>query len=611
MGFKITQFDASIDSADAIDTSREATVSDFSGGSGGLEIGAAYLDASADRLFDANIRIEKRKDTVSRTISETDFSDTVAENAQTLTDTADLHDPAVASQFAEETRALVADAMSKHTGSDESLALLQNALTRQASAAIQNMNKASLAAGRAFIKTDVTKNQAMFAEEAGATGDVQLGFDRNEDYLAGKVNGMSSAETATALREGNARVLRRVFDTADEGGDEDGMAAILDRPDVAQYIDPKELRSMRGSLLTLQGEREKGRIEGEQALEKMATILNKDVSELTDTERAIEAGTMNPEGKTKTQFLQGLNDARVALGQPQMTPDQIDRALNIYDSDPAVTFTKAGSRSITTNIGPRIVAGTATAQEQNEFIAATTELSEIESYIDPGSGLQMTRQPELTQMTKDALAMMGVNPNGSPIGSPTSTTDPTPGGESTGLDIEAPSIPQDETAWALADIGTGMASSAASALAHTPVLGEIFPAHKVVQARSQLTSLSAELVSLLRVSQRADKERQELALDVGIKPEWFTTITAYKDGLVGLDNTLKNRMDAATKILNTDIPLKERQFQMRFLSMAAVFRDKLRVPKKYDTYAEANQAGLKPGTEIRIGDGYFIVPGAQ
>lgn len=616
---KFSTYDATARVAGPIST-QSASPADFGANVGMQDVGAAAQElassvaAKNERIIAARQRIEARTQTIQRVRMENEFKGKLQELYGSYVSAEDMSNPDTAKAFAAEVNELYQEYVSNFNGLDDIKAKLIVNLDDIRSSYTREMSADVLKAGVELVEQHISQRRTFIANEVSASGDIQDGFNKIRALIEDSRDAISEAKENYELRVGYASVVSAAFNAAINNEDIDGARAALETEGITDFMSTEQLLSMRAKVAALEHSKNKAYEDAKYKMDKAMEVfrLAKGYG-MSNVDAAAFAGL--PDMRDPYTTLQESLDATRRVAEENGIPwtEQMTlKHLNLFSAENRSTepLSPERARTKTAQLAPKILSDNATEQDVIDFIAATNAITQPQVIRDE-DGMLVTIRPTLTQTTKDALAKLGVNPDGSPINTPFEDAEgvnPSPAPEKSFVNEDDDVLPPEQTAWGLAYKGTGVASTIRAGLAWMPVIGDIFPAGQEIQARTQLTLASRELVDILRRTDRSQTELQELEKDFSIAPEFFTNVNAYHQALIGLDKKLETYIKHYQKELdNNRVAAKDRALYRRFISKASLFRDNLGLPPVFKSYEEMKKAGLPVGAQYRSPDGRLFV----
>jgi len=622
---KFTGFDASLGAKGPISV-RRATAKDFGGSGEGLQKTGAAIEKFGDQIAEANLRVSNRRDTIAVADAKENFETGLADELRRVQAEESLIDPRTLSNFRAEALKRRQDVLDNFTGTEDARARLSVKMTNIAGTQTRALAEMSNTAGIARVSQVMDKDFRLIIREAIESGDIQSAFDKLGLVAADATGALSDQVLRKKVAAQREILLVQIFDTKlkiDE--DVEGARAVLKVKGIEKLLAPKTLLRMRLDIKKVDRANEKGAREAQQALIKYAIIKGVPVDQLTLADRnAINNFTPDHSPSEKLALIVKANtDADL----PDLTDEVKQRILTGFAQEAEnKTFTPAGARSITTDVGWKIVENSASDEEIRQFIAATTVITQTRTVLQPDGSLLTIGPGVLTQTSKNALDHMGVTATGELVTAmdvlgPNASSSSRDTGSASGvsgtsmLDPAGPPLPLEGTVFGASFYGTGFLSAVKSFAAGVPLVGEteFFRSEKVVKARQLLELMQNELVNVLRFGHRADKERQEIKEEISIRPQDLESPQRYRDRLSAIDESLAKREKAAFDLLHSrKIVGGDQKKELReFLNKVSTFREKLGVPTNYKSFDEARKAGLRPGAIVRVNGQYVTFSGQE
>lgn len=575
---------------------------------GALDARRSSMMAANDRAVAAQKRIDDRSQTISRVRIESAYQAHLQETKDGYTAGEDMSDPNMSKAYAMDASDAAAKAVESFEGSEEIRVKLITNLERLRSTSTLSFSSDVLKAGVAVIDENMTKQVTAIAESAGQSGDIEDGMNKVRDVVFDNKGAISSAKERAATMHGYAAVVQSVFDRAINAEDADGARAAMETDGITDFMSREKLVSMRANITTLEHAKNKALEDAKYKMNKAKEVYRLATGNgMSSADAAEFAGLpdMRDEATTLQESLDATRSVFEGAGGT-WTPAMTAKHLNVFSAENtnAEVLSVGRARTHTANLAPIILGGEYTEKDVIDFIASTNAITQPYTYRNE-DGVVITARPTLTQTTKDALEKLGVNPDGSPLG--TKLADGGAGAPDSNaplLSENSDALPPSNTIWGLAYKGTGVSSAVLAGIAHTPIIGDLFPADDVIQARTQLERMSQELVDTLRLSSRGVSEIKELEDDIALKPTAWETVRGFQQALIGLDINLGKRIkDTQSALDKGDLPRSERDLARRFVYKAEMFRDNLGLPPLFKSHKEAAAANLPPNTQYRGSDG--------
>jgi len=256
--------------------------------------------------------------------------------------------------------------------------------------------------------------------------------------------------------------------------------------------------------------------------------------------------------------------------------------------------------------------GLTTPEQDRIFQNSAIFYSQQKQMLNPDTGIIETVNPVLPPDVLDALNTRGFQipimetPEPGVAKSPKGSTTITDGGAITPAkpepgtkpSAEKPGIGQGVTAFSLADQIAGPLPAIGEGLSRTPLVGSVFPFHKITQAKAFIPQIQRELVTALQNSPRyAEGERQAIEKAIEIDSKIFDNPLHYINALIGIDRALEIRQRNAFNTAQSKfVPVETRRQAMNILNAITNFRVSLGVPPTITNNEERDA--------LNIGDKY-------
>jgi len=623
MAFKLSSYDAQSKSAGAVADGNvpKANAADMGGQSGAalknlggdiqqagntINRRTAAEEVRSKAEIAAALKVSNRVDTISRTRIVNQYNEQInAESVRRNSET-DMSDPENGKEFGSKLREWGSAALASYEGGDVGRTMLINQIDDMRSKESLKFGNAVGAKGRELVDSTLSNSLNGLVNTAVLTGDLSSAFTSIDNEVTNASPGMGNDKAMAHSNSAKGSVIKGLVEKHLTEGNPEEATALLQTPGIENYLDPASMQTLRNSIITEQAQKDKGAALGKQKLEEAATILGVKVEDLTPEQRVNIANVQ--EDDTPQEKIAKLNTAyKLQTGQ-DMTTKMVEKALGIFvkpDVDAEGKFTRAGARRITNDLGRKILDGTATDEEKDEFNTATAELTRPTFMVD-SDGMRIAVDPNLSQLTKDAMKELGVGPGGGPLAAATGDGVVSPvGGQNVAQQELVAPVEFRDTTVALLGRATGLASYVSNTISNIPVFGDIFPAQDVNAARAQLERQSRTLVDVYRLSNRGITEIKELEEMLSIGPKAFTTQTAAIGRLIGLEKDLTQRIEDSEKTLKAgNLARLDRNKLRQFVYKAQNFVDNLGLPPRFKTFKDARKAldagKAQPGSVFMI-----------
>ena len=174
------------------------------------------------------------------------------------------------------------------------------------------------------------------------------------------------------------------------------------------------------------------------------------------------------------------------------------------------------------------------------------------------------------------------------------------------------SAPPERTIWEMSDLISGPVP-AAKALGHKlPIVGGLVPGGPETQAMTDVEIKNREFINTLQKSPRfSEGEREILEKELSIAPELIQRGESYRNRIIGVDDALSRRGEAARKDAESGGTPEIKKQAIKDWTLIQNFRQNLGIPvrARNDAEAEALVKSLPPGGQFlfREPDGTWSV----
>jgi hypothetical protein len=128
----------------------------------------------------------------------------------------------------------------------------------------------------------------------------------------------------------------------------------------------------------------------------------------------------------------------------------------------------------------------------------------------------------------------------------------------------------------------------------------MFGAEETRQAdadRVYVENASRDLVRVLQNNPKfAEGERKAIEKEISVGPEMFRSVESYEGKLIGINQSLQDRLNDAQQTLTSQVSLEERKRATDNINAITQFRQKLGLPVMVKTAEDAQR--LTPGTRF-------------
>ena len=571
-----------------------ATVDAVGGDGKGLATAGASLVEIGEGLAVQREQINNRTDTISRVRANEAYKTIIStESARRETET-DMSDPKGALDFDAFIRGEAAKILGEHTGSAASKAVLTAELERQSGASRREFSTATIKAGRAVVNTALDTQLSAISAKAAATGQIQAAFDEGDLAVDSKIGALSSAEEADRKKSHRHTTVKTTFDRFMDDGDTASAKALFNIKGLIDFMPPDQLIDMRGQILKVEREAEKGAEKGRQKVAELEAIIG---TTLTTDQRLKAAGLAETDGSqtlqdkvtefTKVTGVAPTNDQMAKMAGAFIAPDGED---NLFG-----TSVRGRSKEITVKFAPAFFSGDIDPEDERAFNSAVAELNRTIEWIDPVTGEKRFIQPVLPPHITEAYTRRDKPIPGS-VQSASGAAEKTGADDPLSLDAPAP----EKTIFDLAGLVTGPVSGALALAGRTPVLGEFIRPEEVEQARSQVGTMVNSLIRVLQTNPRfSEGEREQIKSEIDLGSSVFDTAGAFRSRVIGIDDALAARQQDAQRIVDSEVVGRAEKLQaIKEANAIRIFRINLGAPKIMSSPEEAKK--LAPGAPFRV-----------
>ena len=564
------------------------------------------LTQYADNLAKAEQKVRTREDTISRVRLGGRFGVEVEDDFEKFKTERDPTDPAGASAFGKILDERVQGVLSNWKGTDAGRAELLVDLEKEKSRAIRKAAEFINAQDNEIIDDAAAAAVAATAADVpGSIDGIFSKFDELKSRLTTLRPALGETKFDDRLASGSEEIVlsaaQPYIDMATQESAE-ALEAITSDPDIVSVLSPPNLRKLKSKVISIRTKAEKGRIEGEQKLAEAAAIIGVPVSELTAQQRLSLSGLDVKGPQSVSDKLAQLRKAMPEGWEP--TESVILSLAGAGSGDDPFGKGLAG-RTIAriTDDATAFANNVLNEQDERRFIAAVVEHQQPIQYMDPDTGLPVSRQRKLPPFAIEALRRRGRDD----LIAQQEGQEEQVAQES----VEPEEIPGGRTIWQMTSDITGPVAQGVSALGRIPGVGEFVPSASFTQAQTFATAQSKELVRVLQNNPRfSEGERNAIAKDFSLEGEVLDTPKAFKDRLIGMDNSLEIRARAAADdAINPNISSEARKQALDSIQAIARFRATIGLPPLM-TPDEARKQ--PPGTVFRTPDNRILrVPGGK
>lgn len=310
-------------------------------GAGQLEAAGKKVEAGINKIAEARIRVDNRRDLINRTRLKNQYQQTLEDEYQRLQVEGDPTDPDQVTQFQSFVNEKAMELLGRHNGSQESVGKLSIVFDDLSAGYTRQYSRDVITAGRTLMKDDLTASLTDIADRASVIGDVDAAFEDVDDAVMDKADILNAVEEKRFKNTGKQSVTSLVFGRLmAERNFKEAEALLNDERMTEVFADNlKGYRKMREDLLVERFAEGKGRREGEQEIAKYAYWSGMSIEAAREKFGPILAQKAVSGGKqTLAQTISAYEAAiSKANGSPyKATPDEIRKIQGTYIASEAV-----------------------------------------------------------------------------------------------------------------------------------------------------------------------------------------------------------------------------------------------------------------------------------
>ena len=603
----------------------------------GQEFGAGVAQAAGqlgDVVADIGLQMQRRQDVVERVQLTGEFDKWAQDSLTTLNDTGDIGTKATVDQYNNGLREKAAEIVKRHGGSMNSRAELQVQIENQAAQYAKSATAAQVKAQQTIIGNTVEQKvnelsiSATFAPDK--MFDTFTELDRTIDMLG---DAMSPQLAAQYKEAGRSKIAQNSISRMLTNGNYTAAKAIMENPEVGKYLDPDSSRRFGIEIAVDEGKTalETQRVDRE--VQNWTTRLKRDLT----PEEVIKIKSL-PQKKSEMTPSDKIVEYELVTGKPA-SQAVIDEMFDVGASGGGSMFgnsLQGRALDFVTNNAVAYANDMLSPTDRRQFEASVSAAYKPVERINPATGLVEKFSPTLPAFVQDAVdqgsrfrgsgsltstasqgaAMPGqriqyTDPTGRVIGQTTVGADGNwtiqdnnpPQGQGGMTTSTQGSTPQSRTIWQRRKNIVGPVASVRSAVQSIPGIGPsaagvVFDEAETRRAdedRAYVENTSRDLVRILQNNPRfAEGERKAIEKEISIGPEFFKSVESYEAKLMGVNQSLQDRMVDAQRTLQSDVSIEERKRAMDSVNAIENFRQKLGLPVPVKT--EEDVKILAPGT---------------
>lgn len=564
-------------------------------------------------LADIGETMQRRESTIDRVQKLNTFDQEAVTSLEALQSDESISSKSTLDKYQQTLRQRGDELIAKHTGSGESRAALRAQIDNQIGQYTKSAMGAQIKAQHSLIGKSIEKSANALALTAGMAPDQYVNALSQFDSDLSQFDGSIPKDLMDQYREsGRSQIATNAVNSLVQSGQYDSAKALMTDPTIAPLLSADAGRQFSMNIAV-------GRYKNEQEI----TRQNQNVSKFTmalgrnlTPEEQIKV-RMLPEKKNMTaadeimqlEIVQGkpASQAQVSdiLGVKGQFGDSLQgRALN-YITDNATRYAN----------------GMMTPEERLNFEVSYNEAYKPIEKSDPVTGMITKITPAIPPFIQQAMtrgARFGGGGGGAPRLAAPAAAPAMPGGgggapaASSVAPVQAdggqpiPSNPSDQRSiWDRRANIVGPVATARSAIQSVPGVGpaaatSVFGAEETRQAdadRVYVENASRDLVRVLQNNPKfAEGERKAIEKEISVGPEMFRSVESYEGKLIGINQSLQDRLNDAQKTLTSQVSLEERKRATDNINAITQFRQKLGLPVMVKTAEDAQR--LAPGTRF-------------
>lgn len=500
--------------------------------------------------------------------------------------------------------------ISEHVGSGESRATLRAQLENQIGQYTKSALGAQIKAQHGLIGDAITKAANSLALTAGMAPDQYVNALAQFDADLSQYKDSIPQDLMDKYREsGRSQIATNAVNSLINSGQHESAKALMTDPTIAPLLtaDFGRQASMNIAVGTYQKQQEI--IRQNQNVAKYTMMLGRDLT---------------PEEQIKVRLLPEKKNMTAADEIMQLEIIQGKRASQAQVSDILGVKGQFGDSlqgralNYITENATRYANGLMTPEERTTFEVSYTEAYKPLEKQDPVTGQWTKVTPAIPAFLQQAMSRGSRFGGGAPRpavsapmigggggggGGAVSVVAPVQAGDG-GQSL--PSNPADQrTIWDRRENIVGPVAAARSAVQAIPGVGPAaasaaFGAAETRQAdadRVYVENASRELVRVLQNNPKfAEGERKAIEAEIGIGTEIFRSKESFEGRLIGINQSLQDRLNDAQKTLTSTVSGEERKRATDNINAIKLFRQKMGLPVMVKTEADAQQ--LAPGTRF-------------
>ena len=559
-------------------------------------------------LADIGETMQRRESTIDRVQKLNTFDQEAVTSLEALQSDESISSKSTLDKYQQTLRQRGDELIAKHTGSGESRAALRAQIDNQIGQYTKSAMGAQIKAQHSLIGKSIEKSANALALTAGMAPDQYVNALSQFDADLSQFDGSIPKDLLDQYREsGRSQIATNAVNSLVQSGQYDSAKALMSDPTIAPLLTADAGRQFSMNIAVGRYKNEQDVVRQNQNVAKYTMALGRNLT--PDEQIKVR---MLPDKKNMTaadeimqlEIIQGkpASQAQVSdiLGVKGQFGDSLQgRALN-YITDNATRYAN----------------GMMTPEERLNFEVSYNEAYKPIEKTDPVTGMITKITPAIPPFIQQAMSR-GARFGGG--GAPRPAAPPAmPGGgggapaASSVAPVQAgegqpiPSNPSDQRSiWDRRANIVGPVATARSAIQAVPGVGpaaatSVFGAEETRQAdadRVYVENASRDLVRVLQNNPKfAEGERKAIEKEISVGPEMFRSVESYEGKLIGINQSLQDRLNDAQKTLTSQVSLEERKRATDNINAITQFRQKLGLPVMVKTAEDAQR--LAPGTRF-------------
>lgn len=612
----------------------------------GQDFGAGVAQATGEMggvVNDIGMQMKRRQDVIERVQLMTEFDKFAQDALTTLNDTEDISSPATVQKYSSGLREKAGEIVSRHGGTGSSRAELQAQIENQVGQYAKSATATQVKAQQQFIGTKIDQKANELAISAAFApdkiGDIFTSLDRDIDMMA---DAMSPALASQYKEAGRSRIATSAIQQLLVQGQAGTAKALLQNPEIGKYLNADTSRKF---AIDITVDERKGELETQRQDKNVASWGQRIGRNLTP-EEVIKVRSL-PEKKDMTVADQ-IVEYELITGKPapQSVVDQFYK-VDGPGSGAGMFGNSLQGRALSyvTENAVAYANGLLTPEQARMYEVSVAEAYKPVERVNPLSGLVEKFTPTIPGFVRDATERGSRSYGGGALTSQGSGGSVMPGqtvelrdstGRAIGRSVVGPdgmwtihdqnpqaaqpqggggggaspmttsqqgSTPETRTIWQRRENIVGPVAGTRSAINSVPgvgpaVAGAVFGEEETRQAdadRAYVENTSRDLVRVLQNNPRfAEGERKSIEKEISIGPEFFKSVESFEGKLIGINQSLQDRLVDAQRTVQSNVSLEERKRAMDNINAIQNFREKMGLPVPVKT--EEDVKLLAPGT---------------